>query len=222
MRSSLVWGVLALITAFALGDMANAQSFGIRIGGGNGGSLYFGSGSGGYYPGGYYGYPPGYGGYPYGNGYGIQIGPRGYYQAPNIYSQPLPQSNYYYPTPVPSYEPVIPYTGPGIVINFKGEGDANAIKYRLDDKWDFEMKAGEKQKLPEKATRVIEFDRGGDFGVARYTLSEGNYDFHLTPKGWDIWKLPTASVSVAKPEDQSKPPMNALPGEGVESKPKEL
>jgi len=33
---------------------------------------------------------------------------------------------------------------------------------------------------------VIRFDRGGQFGPAEYTLTEGIYEFRLTDAGWDI------------------------------------
>lgn len=216
MKISSVLGVLALLVVLGVSQIAQAQSFGIRIGGGGGNSgFYFGSGGSGYYPGGYgypggyRGYGPGYG-YPYGSsGLGIQIAPRGSYQQQGYYSQP--QQQYYYPAPVQAVEP--PYTGPGIVIGFADPGESASIQYRLDDKWDFTMKPGEKQKLPEKASRIIEFDRGGEFGTARYTITEGYYDFHLTPKGWDIWKLPSAPVITTKPADDGKLPGNPIPGQ---------
>jgi hypothetical protein len=33
---------------------------------------------------------------------------------------------------------------------------------------------------------IIEFDRGGSFGLARYTLAPGTYEFSVTDKGWDL------------------------------------
>ena len=37
-------------------------------------------------------------------------------------------------------------------------------------------------------TWSIEFDRGGNFGMARYQLSEGYYFFSLTERGWELFK----------------------------------
>lgn len=239
MKISQIVGGFVLLVVIGASQFAQAQGFGIRIGGAGGGggtNLYFGSGGAGYYPGGGY-YGPnyggygggyggygnyGYGGYPYGyggSGLGVTIAPRAssYY-----YSQP--QTQYYdYAPATQTYLPEVavppPYTGPGIVINFPA-GDANSIKYRLDEKWDYEMKTGEKQKLPEKGTRVIEFDRGGDFGTAKYTLSEGTYEFHLTEKGWDVWKVNAATpvTDSAAPVEANKVPTNPLPGEGAKAK----
>jgi hypothetical protein len=34
--------------------------------------------------------------------------------------------------------------------------------------------------------RLVEFDRGGDFGTARVELSSGQYEFVITGRGWDL------------------------------------
>jgi len=49
-----------------------------------------------------------------------------------------------------------------------------------------ELAPGMRQELSSPQTRLIEFDRGGSFGQARYTLSEGLYSFAATDKGWDL------------------------------------
>lgn len=50
------------------------------------------------------------------------------------------------------------------------------------------MEPGMVQKLAPTQKWIIEFDRGGDFGDATYTLSEGTYHFTPTDKGWQIYK----------------------------------
>ncbi len=35
---------------------------------------------------------------------------------------------------------------------------------------------------------IVEFDRGGDFGTARYSLDEGVYEFKLTDQGWELYR----------------------------------
>ena len=36
------------------------------------------------------------------------------------------------------------------------------------------------------ASHVIEFDRGGDLGVARYELTSGLYTFVVGDNGWEL------------------------------------
>lgn len=48
------------------------------------------------------------------------------------------------------------------------------------------MQVGQSQKLSGSKSRIIAFDRGGSFGQAKYTLSEGAYIFAVTEKGWEL------------------------------------
>jgi hypothetical protein len=41
-------------------------------------------------------------------------------------------------------------------------------------------------KVHDGGTRLIVFDRGGDYGQARYTLQPGTYRFIATSQGWDL------------------------------------
>jgi len=58
-------------------------------------------------------------------------------------------------------------------------------------------------------TRTIEFDRGGDFGTGRVLLTEGQYEFVVTNRGWDLVRRGEAAGSIA-----TRPitPKNELPG----------
>jgi len=60
------------------------------------------------------------------------------------------------------------------------------IRYLVDGK-PYRMPAGYQQKLAQ-AGRIVEFDRGGSFGRARYRLDEGTYFFAVTKKGWDLFR----------------------------------
>jgi hypothetical protein len=49
---------------------------------------------------------------------------------------------------------------------------------------------GEFAEIPRGPKWVIEFDRGGQFGKARYALRSGIYRFDLTNKGWELYHEP--------------------------------
>lgn len=73
----------------------------------------------------------------------------------------------------------------------------NAIRYT--------MLPGYEQKLPAGRTWTLEFDRGGSFGRARYTLTPGTYAFAVTERGWDVSRR-TDSLTT----DPPPPPAPAL------------
>jgi hypothetical protein len=50
----------------------------------------------------------------------------------------------------------------------------------------YTLQPGEEQVLPCHEASRIEFDRGEDFGPARYALHPGSYAFAVTEKGWDL------------------------------------
>ena len=52
---------------------------------------------------------------------------------------------------------------------------------------EYTIRSGESQWLLNDRDWEIEFDRGGDFGLARYSMSPGIYTFKLTKKGWEIF-----------------------------------
>jgi hypothetical protein len=53
--------------------------------------------------------------------------------------------------------------------------------------------------------KLVEFDRGGDFGTARRSLTGSQYEFVITDAGWDLVRRGEAAASV------SQAPRNALP-----------
>ncbi len=72
----------------------------------------------------------------------------------------------------------------GVVLR-NPESNGTAISYLLGGK-QFTMESGYSQRL--ETSYVIEFDRGGDFGTARYTIADGTFEFTLTDRGWDLRK----------------------------------
>lgn len=60
------------------------------------------------------------------------------------------------------------------------------IAFVVDSRTEAELAPGETMPLTEKNSYFLEFDRGGDFGTSKRTLSEGTYEFVATENGWDL------------------------------------
>jgi hypothetical protein len=70
------------------------------------------------------------------------------------------------------------------------------------------MEPGMTQKLPDTAPSwTIEYDRGGQFGAASYTVTQGTYFFTPTDKGWQLYKQ---RFDVALDNSQSNQEFNFL------------
>jgi hypothetical protein len=95
-----------------------------------------------------------------------------------------------------------PYTGPGITLRLPAEFP-RSVSVRIDNQ-DIELKPGTEVTLKDKASYIIEFDRGGDFGVARHELTEGVYKMTVGNRGWQV-------SNPAPGNDGLRP--NTLPGE---------
>lgn len=81
----------------------------------------------------------------------------------------------------------------------------------LVDSNEIELADGQSHSLHGDKQRVVEFDRGGTFGTARYALTGGQYEFVITSRGWDlVRKQSVASISL-KPIVKK----NALPEDAV-------
>ncbi|MFT5523102.1 MAG: hypothetical protein ACI9HK_001046 [Pirellulaceae bacterium] len=50
----------------------------------------------------------------------------------------------------------------------------------------FSLEPGFQQALPASSQRIIRFDRGGNFGLVRYSLTDGVYTFKVSDHGWDL------------------------------------
>jgi hypothetical protein len=69
------------------------------------------------------------------------------------------------------------------------------------------LAAGQSLELNGDSPWLIEFHRGGDFGIARHKLGSGSYRFQVTERGWDIHRDETVA-------DQAGPPAS-VDHEGV-------
>ncbi|HEX5103450.1 MAG TPA: hypothetical protein VFV87_06545 [Pirellulaceae bacterium] len=101
-----------------------------------------------------------------------------------------------YSAPVTRYVERAPvaYAVPGVMIR-NPEATGVALSYTIDSRHAYEIAAGEAQQLPEKGSYLVEFDRGGEFGQARYTITEGLYEFALTDHGWELYRQPDSATS---------------------------
>ena len=148
-----------------------------------------------------YGY--GYGGYGYGDG----LGP-GYYNPPVIIERQVVQ-------PQVRYVPVqaATYQGQGVAIRNPAKTETT-LSYTIDSQEEHEIAAGQTERLKGKRTYTIDFDRGGDFGHACYSIYEGWYQFTLTDRGWELFRqqgpIPTDETT---PVEKTKVKANPLPGE---------
>lgn len=77
------------------------------------------------------------------------------------------------------------YRGPGITIQNRNAAGLS-VACVVDGQTQLELRPGETRPLREKASYIVEFDRGGSFGTAKYELSEGQYEFVVTDRGWDL------------------------------------
>jgi hypothetical protein len=78
---------------------------------------------------------------------------------------------------------VSPAAPPATVINPAGSGATLTYLVAGDVR---RLAPGSAEEFP--AGTVIEFDRGGNFGSAAYTLVSGPHSFGLTEKGWDLFQ----------------------------------
>jgi hypothetical protein len=148
-------------------------------------------------------YGPGYGN-GYGSGYGY--GP-GYYSPPVVIERQVVQPQVRY-VPV---QPATNYQGQGVLIRNPAKTETT-LSYTIDSQDEHEIMSGETQRLVAKRTYIIDFDRGGDFGHAKYSIYEGWYQFTLTDRGWELFRqqgpLP---VDETTPIEKTKVKANPLP-----------
>ena len=82
----------------------------------------------------------------------------------------------------------------------------------LVDSQPIELHDGQSHSLHGSGKRIVEFDRGGAFGTARYELSGGQYEFVVTSRGWDLVRKSATSTSISLKPLVKK---NVLPGDTV-------
>jgi hypothetical protein len=96
------------------------------------------------------------------------------------------------------------------LITVQNASSKNVAVTFLMDAQDISLRDGEVRSFNGRASRVVEFDRGGDFGSARYDLSPGDYEFVITDRGWDLQRRAASSAAAstaAKPSVRK----NSLP-----------
>jgi hypothetical protein len=106
-----------------------------------------------------------------------------------------------YVTPASPLENLIPtpsVDAPDVVL-LNPTRNGGPVNYTLNDVR-CTMAPGFQQKLPGERAWIIEFDRGGSFGTARYSLTPGKYAFVVTERGWDIIRrTPAIATDVPAP-----------------------
>jgi hypothetical protein len=83
--------------------------------------------------------------------------------------------------------------GPGISIQNRNAAGL-AVACVVDGQTQLELRPGETRPMREKAVYVVEFDRGASFGTAKYELTEGEYEFVVTDRGWDLQRDATGGT----------------------------
>jgi hypothetical protein len=141
----------------------------------------------------------GYGGY----GYSQPVYQMPVYRAP-VYSAPV-YSAPVYAAPAATAPAAAPAPAlPNAVIELSNSED-DTVAYTLNGER-FDMQPRYSQKLTTRPSWVIEFDRGGSFGTASYTLTQGKYKFVATDHGWDVHQdtgRPAAPSPVANYADNA-------------------
>lgn len=95
------------------------------------------------------------------------------------------------------------YSGPGVAIRLPA--DLPGPVYLTVDGREIEVRPGAGVVLRDKASVVVEYDRGGDFGTARIELTEGTYKLVGGDKGWQI-DPDAAPPAAGTPRRNSLPP----------------
>lgn len=138
-----------------------------------------------------------------------------------IYVQPpVVQERVIVPTPAPSYPASNSFSSNSLptppnrnmvdkpVVIRNGANKGATVAFIVDNR-DEELSDGQSRTFSGSGNHTIEFDRGGDRGVARYELTGGVYSFVVTSNGWDLVR-DTDTTRTAK---QSIPRKNEIPGE---------
>jgi hypothetical protein len=88
-----------------------------------------------------------------------------------------------------------PQTGTVLIENPADSG--SVVGFVVDEKTEVSLQPGESRVLSNSSSYLVEFDRGGNFGIARRTLGQGKFEFVATNSGWDLVSRRTASAQQA-------------------------
>jgi hypothetical protein len=75
-----------------------------------------------------------------------------------------------------------------IIITNKKEA-ATPVHFVLDNREPYSLEPGQQQRLDANRRWIIEFDRGNRQGTARYSLTQGAYEFRVVDGKWELVKL---------------------------------
>lgn len=129
--------------------------------------------------------------------------------APVIYAPPtvvtvpaltsVPQATTTATTSTPVASPIVrnnpsPATRTAGVTIRNPAASGTTIAFVVDSRTEAELAPGETMPMIEKSAYFIEFDRGGDFGTSKRTLTEGTYEFVATDSGWDLRRADDADA----------------------------
>lgn len=93
-----------------------------------------------------------------------------------------------FPVALPDAEPVADYAGaPTAGTIILGNAGQETVNYNVNQ-LPQNLPPRYEQTLATGSTWLIEFDRGGGNGLARYTLSDGYYEFRPTERGWELFR----------------------------------
>ena len=126
-------------------------------------------------------------------GYGYFLSdPTRWYQLPQPVSSPRPGPSG--PAPAGSFGGSTPAAGAGAtlalafveIVNAGPEG--TAVEYVIDGVA-YKAVRGQHERRAVGSASIIRYDRGGAFGVKRYALSAGVYEFRPSDTGWALVKI---------------------------------
>jgi len=179
--------IILLLGAVPASSQAQQFSFGFSTGGGH---CHHGC-YGGYWGGPYWG-PPGWG-----PSVGVIYAPPPVIQQRVVYIDPprvtgLPPRNTAIATTSPTTNGSLVSDGTSadsrITIR-NGAGQRLPVTFLLDGQ-DLELADGAAQTFVGSSRRTITYDRGGHFGSTQQDLATGDYEFRITPTGWDLVRKP--------------------------------
>ncbi len=126
------------------------------------------------------------------------------------------------PVNVNSLKPnALPYKGRGVTLILSVDVGGE-VSYEIDGVQASEIKSGQEQLLARKGSYEIRFSRGEDeagrdFGIARYTVTEGTYRFVVNESGWDLQRDREPDVRLVTPTENPNLKKNSLPSRSLPS-----
>ena len=228
-----VAGALAIATAMTAGE--SEARIRVRVRGGigrrgfvGGRVVYRGGGyRGGYYGGRGYGFGPFLLGYGLGRvggyrGYGYGYPAYGYNNYPSYgYGSPTYTNSYGTSgavttngsstnTVVPNQLPEAQNAGSGGTVQIAYPASSGPVVHYSLNGADQALNPGKIQSFPNDRRWIVQFDRGGGFGSARYTLSDGLYKFKTTDHGWELVRAASNALG-PETEIHQRSPVEAPP-----------